>query len=74
MKEVLNSIRKLSDIAEKAMQELGLKPVNEPVRGGTDGAKLSFMGLPCPNLGAGGGNFHGRYEYCVMEELEEQRN
>jgi len=44
--------------------------LQEPIRGGTDGAQLSFMGLPCPNIGCGGGNFHGRFEYCVIDELE----
>jgi len=52
------------------MEGLGLSVVSEPVRGGTDGAQLSFRGLPCPNLGCGGGNFHGRYEYLVSEELD----
>ena len=47
---------------------------HQPIRGGTDGAQLSFKGLPCPNLGAGGGNFHGPYEYCVLNELEDARD
>ncbi len=60
----------VSGIAVQCIRELGLEPVNESIRGGTDGAMLSFMGLPCPNLGTGGGNYHGRYEYCVLQELE----
>ena len=70
MKEILLQHPEVSSIAETALKELGLQPVNESIRGGTDGAELTFRGLPCPNLGNGGGNFHGRYEYCVMEELE----
>ncbi len=71
MKEVLSEHPEVSEIAWKSIQDLGLVPENVPIRGGTDGAQLSFRGLPCPNLGNGGGNFHGRYEYCVLEELEQ---
>ncbi len=70
MKEVLKDHPEVSGIAWKAIEDCGLVPENVPIRGGTDGSQISFMGLPCPNLGTGGGNFHGRYEYCVMEELE----
>ena len=56
--------------AEKCMKDLGITPVIKPIRGGTDGANLSFRGLPCPNLCAGGHNFHGRYEYCCKESME----
>ena len=70
MKEVLDKNPEAVDIARSVLEEMGLDIVNEPVRGGTDGAMLSFMGLPCPNLGCGGGNFHGPYEYCVIDELE----
>jgi len=70
MKEVIDQHPRCTQLARKAMRSLGIEPVSPPVRGGTDGARLSFMGLPCPNLGNGGGNFHGRYEYCVVEELE----
>lgn len=70
MKEVLAKHPEVSEIAWKSIQDLGLVPENVPIRGGTDGAQLSFHGLPCPNLGNGGGNFHGRYEYCVLEELD----
>lgn len=60
----------LIDNAENAMKALGIEPRIQPIRGGTDGARLSFMGLPCPNLCTGGGNFHGRFEYCCVEDME----
>ena len=60
----------LIDNARTAMEELGIEPRIQPIRGGTDGARLSFMGLPCPNLCAGGHNFHGRYEYVCAESME----
>ncbi len=55
---------------EEAMQEVGIEPIKCPIRGGTDGARLSFMGLPCPNLFTGGGNFHSRHEYCSLTTME----
>ena len=58
--------RHLIDTARAAMQDLGMPPHTEPVRGGTDGSRLSFMGLPCPNLGTGSHNHHGRFEYCLL--------
>ncbi len=70
MKEVLDNDPTAVVIAKKSMEELGINILQEPIRGGTDGAQLSFMGLPCPNIGCGGGNFHGRFEYCVIDELE----
>ena len=60
----------LVDNAFEAMRRTGVEPVEVPIRGGTDGARLSFMGLPCPNLGTGGGNFHGKLEYCCVEEMD----
>ncbi len=71
MKEILDQYPNVSKIAAKSIEELGYVVKNVPIRGGTDGAELSFKGVPCPNLGCGGGNFHGRYEYCVVEELED---
>ena len=71
MKEVLANCPEVSKIAEQAIRDIGYTPKNVAVRGGTDGSNISFMGLPCPNLGNGGGNFHGPYEYCVVEELED---
>lgn len=61
------------DIAKKAMTNIGLNPYSSPIRGGTDGANLSYMGLLCPNLGAGGYNFHGRFEYLSIDELKKAR-
>lgn len=57
-------------IAEKAMELAGVKPKVQPIRGGTDGAQLSFKGLPCPNIFAGGLNFHGRYEFVPIPSME----
>ena len=70
MREKILPCMFLIDNAKAAMQAAGVAPIVQPIRGGTDGATLSYQGLPCPNLGAGGNNFHGRYEYCVVEELE----
>ena len=58
------------DRAVKAMEAVGMTPKTVPIRGGTDGARLSFMGLPCPNLCTGGENFHGRFEYIPIEDME----
>lgn len=60
----------LVDIATEAMKEIGVEPIIRPIRGGTDGARLSFKGLPCPNLCTGGHNFHGRYEYISIQSME----
>ena len=70
MKEVIEKHMHLIDNAREAMQELGIEPVVAPIRGGTDGARLSFMGLPCPNLCTGGQNFHGKYEYACADDME----
>ena len=70
MKEVIEENMHLVDNAKAAMEELGIEPVVVPIRGGTDGARLSFMGLPCPNLCTGGANFHGRFEYACADEME----
>ena len=69
MKEKVVPVMHIVDIAEKAMRELNIKPLIKPIRGGTDGSQLSFMGLPCPNIFAGGHNFHGRYEYVPLESI-----
>ena len=58
------------ELAKSAMEKAGVKPVVKPIRGGTDGAQLSFMGLPCPNLFAGGINFHSRYEFVSLNVME----
>ncbi|WP_264529377.1 peptidase T [Flavobacterium sp. N502540] len=70
MKEKVLPVKHIVDIAEKAMKELGIKPIIKPIRGGTDGSQLSFMGLPCPNIFAGGHNFHGKYEYVPAESMQ----
>lgn len=70
MKEKILPHMHLVEHARRAMQVAGVRPEIIPVRGGTDGARLSFMGLPCPNLCAGGHNFHGRYEYVPVQSLE----
>ncbi len=61
-------------LAEQAMREAGIEPRVQPIRGGTDGAQLSFKGLPCPNIFAGGENFHGRYEYVPIPSMEKARD
>ncbi|MDR1793078.1 MAG: peptidase T [Bacteroidales bacterium] len=70
MKSQIEPVQFIVDIAKKAMQQAGVKPKIVPIRGGTDGAKLSFMGLPCPNIFTGGHNFHGKYEYIVVESMQ----
>ena len=70
MKEKVLPVKHIVDIAEKAMKELGIKPLIKPIRGGTDGSQLSYMGLPCPNIFAGGHNFHGKYEYVPVESIQ----
>ena len=69
MKEKVEPVMHIVDIAEEAMKELGITPLIKPIRGGTDGSQLSYMGLPCPNIFAGGHNFHGRYEYVPVESM-----
>ncbi|MGV3459607.1 MAG: peptidase T [Flavobacterium sp.] len=70
MKEKVKPVMHIVDIAERAMKELGIKPLIKPIRGGTDGSQLSYMGLPCPNIFAGGHNFHGKYEYVPVESMQ----
>ena len=69
MKEKVVPVIHSIDIAEEAMKDLGIKPLIKAIRGGTDGSQLSFKGLPCPNIFAGGHNFHGRYEYVPVESI-----
>lgn len=70
MKEKIEPCFFLVEHAKKAMEALGVSPLIRPIRGGTDGARLSFMGLPCPNLCTGGHNFHGKYEYICIQSME----
>ncbi|TVQ91628.1 MAG: peptidase T [Bacteroidetes bacterium] len=70
MREKVEPVYHIVEIAEKAMKELDIKPIIKPIRGGTDGSRLSYMGLPCPNIFAGGHNFHGKYEFIPLESME----
>ena len=69
MKDKIDPVRFIVDIAEQAMKDCGVKPIIKPIRGGTDGSKLSFMGLPTPNLFTGGHNFHGKYEFIPVPSM-----
>jgi tripeptide aminopeptidase len=70
MKEMVVPVFHVVETARQAMEEVGVEPVVVPIRGGTDGARLSYMGLPCPNIFAGGHNFHGKFEYVPVESME----
>lgn len=70
MREKVEPVMHIVDLAENAMKEVGVVPVVKPIRGGTDGAQLSFKGLPCPNIFAGGVNFHGRFEFVPIPSME----
>lgn len=70
MAQIIEKDMSIIDIAKEAMENLGIEPKIEPVRGGTDGSKISFMGLPTPNLFAGGENMHGRYEFVSLQSME----
>lgn len=70
MREKVEPMYFIVDLAEQAMRELGIEPLIKPIRGGTDGSRLSYMGLPCPNIFAGGHNFHGKYEYVPVESMQ----
>lgn len=69
MAEVIEKDMKSVELAKSAMEAIGIKPIIEPIRGGTDGSKISFMGLPTPNIFAGGENMHGRYEFVAVESM-----
>ncbi|WP_340199223.1 peptidase T [Ascidiimonas sp. W6] len=70
MKEKVTPVFHIVSIAEEAMKAVGIEPIIKPIRGGTDGSQLSYMGLPCPNIFAGGHNFHGPYEYVPVESMQ----
>ena len=70
MREKIEPVMHIVDIAEEAMKRVDVEPIIKPIRGGTDGAQLSFKGLPCPNIFAGGHNFHGKYEYIPVESMQ----
>ncbi|MBR5262106.1 MAG: peptidase T [Oscillospiraceae bacterium] len=69
MKEIIDRNPDIIERAREAVRSVGLTPFSHPVRGGTDGARLCYMGLPCPNLGTGGGNYHGNFEYASVDEM-----
>lgn len=69
MAEKVRPVMHIVDLAREAITNLGMEPITRPIRGGTDGSRLSFMGLPCPNIFAGGLNFHSRYEYVALESI-----
>jgi tripeptide aminopeptidase len=70
MREKIEPVMHIVKIAEEAMIQANIKPLIKPIRGGTDGSQLSYMGLPCPNIFAGGHNFHGKYEYIPVESMQ----
>jgi tripeptide aminopeptidase len=70
MRKKVEPVMHIVDIAEDAMKELGIKPLIHAIRGGTDGSQLSYKGLPCPNIFAGGHNFHGRFEFVTVEAIQ----
>lgn len=70
MREKIEPVFQVVEIAKEAMETLDIEPIIKPIRGGTDGSQLSFMGLPCPNIFAGGHNFHGKYEYIPVESMQ----
>ena len=74
MREKIEPVMWIVDLAKAAIEAEGMTPVIQPIRGGTDGSRLSYMGLPCPNIFAGGLNFHGRYEYLPIKSLEKGRD
>ncbi|MEG1905797.1 MAG: peptidase T, partial [Bacteroidales bacterium] len=70
MREKVEPVKYIVDLAFRAMEEVGVTPAVKPIRGGTDGSQLSYKGLPCPNIFAGGHNFHGRYEFVPVQSME----
>lgn len=74
MREKIEPVMHIIELAKSAMESVGVTPVVKPIRGGTDGARLSFEGLPCPNIFAGGENFHSRYEYLPIPSMEAAKN
>jgi tripeptide aminopeptidase len=74
MREKIEPVMHIIEVAEQAMKDAGVTPKVQPIRGGTDGAQLSFKGLPCPNIFAGGLNFHGRYEFVPIQSMEKARD
>ena len=73
MREKLEDHMEIIDLAKSAFERAGVEPIIGPVRGGTDGSKLSFMGLPTPNIFTGGYNYHGRYELLSLDQMEKSK-
>lgn len=74
MREKIEPVKEIVDIAYQAMKNLGIQPIIKPIRGGTDGSQLSFMGLPTPNIFTGGENYHGKYEYISVDNMIKATN
>lgn len=74
MREKIEPVMEIIDIVKKSMEEIGITPTIKPIRGGTDGARLSYKGLPCPNIFTGGHNFHGKFEYIPIQSMEKARD
>ena len=72
MRQIIEKDMSIITLVKEAMKQVGIEPTSHAIRGGTDGARLTFMGLPCPNLGTGGFNYHGPYEYCSLTMMEKQ--
>src|SRR5699024_11379521 len=70
MREKIEPVKEVVDIAEEAMKQLNINPLIEPIRGGTDGSQLSYIGLPTPNIFTGGLNFHGKYEFISVKVMD----
>ena len=70
MRTIIEKDMYIVDLVKESMLELGLQPTSTPIRGGTDGARLTYEGLSTPNLGTGGYNYHGKYEYACIQEME----
>ena len=70
MRQIIEKDMSIITLVKEAMKQVGIEPTSHAIRGGTDGARLSFMGLPCPNLCTGGANYHGRFEYACIEQME----
>lgn len=70
MRNIIEEDMSVVDVASAAMKEVGITPIIIPIRGGTDGAEATYNGLPCPNIGTGGHNFHGTHEYIALEDME----
>jgi tripeptide aminopeptidase len=74
MKEKIEPVKEIVDIAQEVMESMGIKPIIQPIRGGTDGSQLSYMGLPTPNIFTGGENFHGKFEFISVDNMERAVN